>query len=486
MEKIILQVKPAKKRDLGRNIIRIDEKTMEKLNIQVGEVIEIIGKKQSAGIAWAGYARDKGLGIIRIEPRLQKNTGTIVNDTIEIRKVNVEVAQNVSLAPVLDEIRNNPRFESFVKKKLNNYPITIDDYLNISIGTRREIPLKVISMIPQGVCIIKPETILTIGEKVTEFNFLSNNQLKHLVNFLKKCDYSKKELLMDIEQELPEENDWVRNSEIKLIHIIEYLLQENDLHWLISKIASDLYNKYEKTISQGQAEALLKRVLDIKLSSTGRTQLYELRKKIRRYENFLAHFSDLAKIYDFTFKIVILGLRSEQASGLLLMSPFPGGEDQRNTLGVGFYPKTLQISDKKVNLRLWDISTDIQWRSNIQSYCKAANGAILVYDKSDRESFELVNELYYELQEATNLKFYSTELGGDSVDMPVFLMGLGDGKKVKAEEGQSLANELGTHGYIELLETDTENFENTLASLSLGIITNYQNTFKRLPKSKFK
>ena len=90
------------------------------------------------------------------------------------------------------------------------------------------------------------------------------------------------------------------------------------------------------------------------------------------------------------------------------------------------------------------------------------------------------------MKEATNLKFYPTELGSDSVDMPVFLIGLGDGKKVKAEEGKSLANELGTYGYIEIMETDTKNFENTLASLSLGIITNYQNTFKRLPKTKFK
>ncbi|MFW9771307.1 MAG: GTP-binding protein [Candidatus Thorarchaeota archaeon] len=486
MEKVILRVKQAKKRDIGRNIIRFDEKIMEKLKIKTGDVISIFGKKESTGIAWPGYPQDDGLGIVRIESRFQKNTGTIINDNIEIRKVKIETAQNVVLAPVIEEIRINPQFERFLKRKLNNYPITIDDFLYIKIGTRREFPFKVISMTPQGICIIKPETILTIGEKVTEFNFLSNNQLRNLVNFLKKCDYSKEDLLMEIEQELAEDRDWTRNSEIKLIHIIEYLLQENDFHWLISKIASDLYNKYEKTISQGQAEALLKRVLDIKLSSAGRTQLYELRKKIRRYDNFLAHFSDLAKIYDFTFKIVLLGLRTEQASNLLLMSAIPGGEGQKDILGVGFYPKTLQISDKKVNLQLWDISSDNQWRSFIPSYCKAANGAILVYDKSDLESFKLVKELYHELKEANNLKFYPTELGGDSVDMPVILMGLGEGKEVTAEKGQSLANELGTHGYIEIMETDTKNFENVLASLSLGIITNYQNTFKRLPKLKFK
>ncbi|MFX1317479.1 MAG: GTP-binding protein [Promethearchaeota archaeon] len=486
MEKIMLCVKQAKKRDIGRNIIRIDESIMENLNIKTGDVIEIIGKKRSAGIAWLGYPQDNGLGIARMESRLRRNVSTFINNRIEIRKITPQYAQEVILAPVLEQIRNNSKIKSFIKRKLNNYPVTIDDYIFISIGRSREIVFKVISIKPNEVCVIKQDTLLSISEKITEFNFLSNKQLKDLEKFLKKCDYSKEELVAGIEQEAIEENDWIRDSEVKIKHVIEYLVQENGLHWLISRIASDLYNKYEKTISQGQAEAIIKRVLDIKLSSTGRTQLYELRKKIRRYENFLAHFSDLAKIYDFTFKVVILGLRSEQATRLLLMPPIPGGEGQRNTLGVGFYPKTIEISDKKVKLQLWDISSESQWRSYMQSYCKGANGAILAYDKSNQESFKLVKEFYMELKAATNLKFTPIEMGGRSVDMPIILIGLGDKKIVSAEDGQSLANELGAYGYIEISETDTENFENALVSLSLGIITNYQNTLKRLPKQKFR
>ncbi|MFX1477437.1 MAG: AAA family ATPase, partial [Promethearchaeota archaeon] len=84
---VILRVQKAKKRDIGRNIIRIDQETMEKLNIQTGDIIEVIGKKQSAGIAWPSYPQDNGLGIVRVDSRLQKNTGTRIDDTLEIRKV---------------------------------------------------------------------------------------------------------------------------------------------------------------------------------------------------------------------------------------------------------------------------------------------------------------------------------------------------------------------------------------------------------------
>jgi transitional endoplasmic reticulum ATPase len=165
---VVLRVKKAKKRDIGRNIIRIDQKTMEKLNIQTGDVIEVVGKKQSAGTAWPSYPQDNGLGIVRLDSRLQKNTGTRIDDTLEIRKVKAEVAQNIVLAPSNVKLRLTSRFESFVKRKLNNYPITVDDFIFISLGISREINFKVISMRPNAVCIIKQDTILNISEKVTD------------------------------------------------------------------------------------------------------------------------------------------------------------------------------------------------------------------------------------------------------------------------------------------------------------------------------
>ncbi|MFX0025122.1 MAG: CDC48 family AAA ATPase [Candidatus Hermodarchaeota archaeon] len=167
-KKITLRVQKAKKRDIGRNIIRIDPKTMEQLNIQTGDDVALFGKRESAGIAWPSYPQDNGLGIIRIDSRLRKNTGTSIDDNIEIRKVKALPAQSIVLAPSSVKIRANPRFETFVKRKLNNYPVTLDDYIYISIGISREITFKVISMKPNGVCKIKPETQLHISEHITE------------------------------------------------------------------------------------------------------------------------------------------------------------------------------------------------------------------------------------------------------------------------------------------------------------------------------
>ena len=166
--KVSLRVQEAKKRDIGRNIARIDQETMEKLDIKTGDVIALVGKKESAGIAWPSYPQDSGLGIIRIDSRLKKNIGTSIDDTIHIRKVTTHSAQNIVLAPISVKIKSNPRFETFVKRKLSNYPVAIDDFIFISIGISREITFKVISMRPSGICTIKPETILHISENITE------------------------------------------------------------------------------------------------------------------------------------------------------------------------------------------------------------------------------------------------------------------------------------------------------------------------------
>ncbi len=165
---VSLRVQEAKKRDIGRNIARIDQETMEKLDIKTGDVIALVGKKESAGIAWPSYPQDSGLGIVRIDSRLKKNIGTSIDDTIQIRKIKTHSAQSIVLAPISVKIKSNPRFETFVKRKLSNYPVTIDDFIFISIGISREITFKVISMRPSGICTIKPETSLHISEHITE------------------------------------------------------------------------------------------------------------------------------------------------------------------------------------------------------------------------------------------------------------------------------------------------------------------------------
>ncbi len=166
MVSIILKVAEAEHRDIGRFIVRIDAMSMEKLGVRTGDIIQIKGKRATAAIAWPAYQGDKGREIIRMDGRIRRNAGVSLSEKVEVAKANEEPARNVTLAPTSVPIRPEPRFEEFVKRKLLNCPVTLQDTVFIPI-LGRAIPFKVTSLKPGGTVVVQHSTILTIAEKPT-------------------------------------------------------------------------------------------------------------------------------------------------------------------------------------------------------------------------------------------------------------------------------------------------------------------------------
>lgn len=165
MEKFELRVAEAKQRDVGRSIVRIDGDTMKQLNIRTGDIVAITGKRTTAAISWPAYPEDQGRGIIRMDGRLRKNTGVSLGEKITIEKANEKTARSVILAPTSVRIRADPYVESFVKRKLLNYPLTKGDTILISIGISREVPFQIVSTRPRGIVVVKNTTILHVSER---------------------------------------------------------------------------------------------------------------------------------------------------------------------------------------------------------------------------------------------------------------------------------------------------------------------------------
>ncbi len=166
MVEVVLKVAEAEHRDIGRFIVRIDAVSMEKLGVRTGDIIEIKGKRMTAAIAWPAYQGDKGREIIRMDGRIRRNSGVSLGEKVNVARANEEPARNVTLAPTSVPIRPEPRFEEFVKRKLLNCPVTVQDTVFIPI-LGRAIPFKVTSVKPTGTVVVQHSTILTIAEKPT-------------------------------------------------------------------------------------------------------------------------------------------------------------------------------------------------------------------------------------------------------------------------------------------------------------------------------
>jgi small GTP-binding protein len=110
---------------------------------------------------------------------------------------------------------------------------------------------------------------------------------------------------------------------------------------------------------------------------------------------------DNEQSYDFIFKIVLLGDSGVGKSNLVFrFTKNEFNKDSKSTIGVEFATKTVQIDDNKlVKAQIWDTAGQERYRSIASSYYRGAVGALLVYDVTDRNSFNHVPMWLKEVEE---------------------------------------------------------------------------------------
>ena len=92
---------------------------------------------------------------------------------------------------------------------------------------------------------------------------------------------------------------------------------------------------------------------------------------------------------DFIFKFIIIGNQGVGKSCILVQfieEQFK--DDQMPTIGSDFAAKTIHVDEKKINLQIWDTSGQEAFQSITRSYYRAAVAALVVYDITNKSSFE--------------------------------------------------------------------------------------------------
>ncbi len=91
-------------KDVGQGVARLDPNVMDDLNIHERDLIEIVGEKRTAAIALPSQT-DIGLGVIRIDGLVRKNSGATIGGEVTIKKTKATEAKKVVLAPIENNIR---------------------------------------------------------------------------------------------------------------------------------------------------------------------------------------------------------------------------------------------------------------------------------------------------------------------------------------------------------------------------------------------
>jgi len=153
--------------------------------------------------------------------------------------------------------------------------------------------------------------------------------------------------------------------------------------------------------------------------------------------------------YDYLFKLLLIGDSGVGKSCLLLRFADDTYTDSYiSTIGVDFKIRSVDLDGKKVKLQIWDTAGQERFRTITSSYYRGAHGIIIVYDITDKESFDNVRQWLFEIDR------YASEtvcklLVGNKMDLK-------NKRAVEYEQGKAFADELN----IPFLETSAKNATN--------------------------
>ena len=95
----------------------------------------------------------------------------------------------------------------------------------------------------------------------------------------------------------------------------------------------------------------------------------------------------------------------------------------------------MEVNGKKVKLQIWDTAGQERFKNITASYYRGGNGVLVVYDITERESFENLNSWLIEIEKNANKNVYKL-LIGNKCDLE-------DKRKVSFQEGKDFAESNG-------------------------------------------
>lgn len=178
--------------------------------------------------------------------------------------------------------------------------------------------------------------------------------------------------------------------------------------------------------------------------------------------------------YDFLFKLIVVG-DSNVGKSSMLMRYADGtfSESCINTIGVDFKIKTIDIDTKKIKLQVWDTAGQERFRNIVSSYYRGSSAVFVVYDVTDRESFDHIISWMREVEKYGSLKSV-IHIVGNKTDLK---------RKVSYDEAKSYADSLGVK-YIEVSAKTSSNIDKAFNDCAKDLLDKFGSTIGRESEAK--
>ncbi len=163
---MILKVKEAPAKDVGRGIARIDPQDMQTLGLEVGDIIEVEGKRKTPAKVMPCYAEERGKKLIQIDGILRENAQVGLDEKAKIRKIDYKPAHRITLLPLtVSSLLQRDKDTKYIGSLIDGLPITSGDRIRALLFGSRSCDFKVLDTAPEGVVLINPTTFIRMEIK---------------------------------------------------------------------------------------------------------------------------------------------------------------------------------------------------------------------------------------------------------------------------------------------------------------------------------
>ena len=138
-------------------------------------------------------------------------------------------------------------------------------------------------------------------------------------------------------------------------------------------------------------------------------------------------------------------------------------QSNKRTINTNAFQKTIILNGNTFNLNVWDTAGEEKYHALAPIFYQNSDGAIIVYDCTNKETFERAVKWINELADILEDNKYRLILVGNKIDLPE--------KKISSEKGNELAKKYNAN-FIEVSALSGSGIDNIFEILTNDI---YQN-----------
>jgi transitional endoplasmic reticulum ATPase len=157
-----LRVAEALGKDMGRAFARMGPEDLEKLQVAIGDFVEVEGKRKTVCKAMPAYKELRGQSRVQLDGLVRENAGAGLDEFVTVRKVGCDPAEQIVLAPM--SVAPSNRDMNYIGSLLDGLPVQGGDHVRAILFGSRSADFKVERTAPKGPVVINPTTRLIIGK----------------------------------------------------------------------------------------------------------------------------------------------------------------------------------------------------------------------------------------------------------------------------------------------------------------------------------